>query len=285
MTKPDVANEAYGPNQANVFDLWLAKSDKPAPLLVFIHGGGFMGGAKKDYNVNLLKGCLQAGISFGAIEYRLSGVAKYPAQMHDCARALQYIRHNAAKWNLDPKRIASTGGSAGAGISLWLAFHDDMADAKAEDPVARESTRISCAIVTAAQCTYDPRQIKQIVPGNAFNHLALKQLHGLPQSFNWDKDPIDEKLDAMLKDCSPITFLTKDDAPVYVLHNVSNEKDGDIHHPNFGKHLETEMQKLGIECVRRLDSDYAKTKTMFSTEALEFLKKHFGMAAEPQEKK
>src|SRR5262245_12771276 len=114
--KPDVSAK-YAEHPANAFDLWLAKSDKPTPLFVFIHGGGFRAGTKNDYDLALLKRCLKDGISFGAIEYRLSGVAKYPAQMHDCARAIQFIRHNAAKWNLDPKRIASTGGSAGAGIS------------------------------------------------------------------------------------------------------------------------------------------------------------------------
>jgi len=46
--------------------------------------------------------------------------------MHDCARAIQFLRSKAARWNIDPKRIAATGGSAGAGISLWLGFHDDL---------------------------------------------------------------------------------------------------------------------------------------------------------------
>src|SRR6185503_1237746 len=108
----------------------------------------------------------------------------------------------------------------------------------------------------------------------AYNHPALKQLHGLATTFDWNKDTIDENLDAMLKDCSPINFLTKDDAPVYVVHNASNEKDGDIHHPNFGKHLEEKMKELGIECVRRMNTDY---KAGASLEGVSFVKKHFGM--------
>ena len=49
-------------------------------------------------------------------------------QMHDCARGLQAIRHNAGKFHIDPVLIGVTGGSAGSGISQWLAFHDDMAE-------------------------------------------------------------------------------------------------------------------------------------------------------------
>jgi acetyl esterase/lipase len=59
--------------------------------------------------------------------------------MHDGARAVQYLRSRAKEWNLDPARVAATGGSAGAGISLWLAFHADLADPKSKDPVARQS--------------------------------------------------------------------------------------------------------------------------------------------------
>jgi len=79
------------------------------------------------------------------------------------------------------------------------------------------------------QSTYDPRQIKNIVPGKAYDNPALKQLFGLPQNWNWLEAKIDKKLDAGLKDVSPITHLTKDDPPVFVLHNAAANKDGNIH--------------------------------------------------------
>ena len=55
--------------------------------------------------------------------------------------SLQTIRSKAKEWNLDPERIACYGGSAGAGISLWLAFHEDLADPNSDDPIARQSTQ------------------------------------------------------------------------------------------------------------------------------------------------
>ena len=125
---PDAANVSYGPHERNVLDLWLAKSDAPTPLLVFIHGGGFSAGGKEQVAAPLIEDCLKNGISVAAINYRLSPEHHFPDHYMDSARAIQFLRSKAKEYNLDPNRVAATGGSAGAGTSLWIAFHDDMAD-------------------------------------------------------------------------------------------------------------------------------------------------------------
>ena len=175
-TAPDLANVKYGPHERNVLDLWKAKSDKPTPLVVFIHGGGFRGGSKEALSPALLDGLLAKGISVMAINYRLSPEVSFPAHYMDCARAIQFARSKAKEWNLDPKRVGATGGSAGAGTSLWIGFHDDMADPKNADPVLRESTRLTCMAVHGAQSTYDPRVIKEWVGEAAAKHPALRGL-------------------------------------------------------------------------------------------------------------
>src|SRR3989442_15013694 len=77
--KPDLADVKYGPHERNVLDLWKAKSDKPTPLVVFIHGGGFRGGSKEALSPALLGGLLANGISVMAINYRLSPEVAFPA--------------------------------------------------------------------------------------------------------------------------------------------------------------------------------------------------------------
>ncbi len=246
-SKPDVANEKYGPHERNVLDLWKAKSEKPTPLVIFIHGGGFRQGSKEQVSGGLIRGCLEAGISVASINYRLTDVAPYPAQMMDAARALQYLRHKAKDFNLNPEKVACTGGSAGAGISLWLAFHDDLKAEKAEDPVLRQSTRITCALGTQAQCSYDPRWIKKNIGGKAHEHTALQKL------FNVTLEELEtDKAAKLYEDASPITHLTKDDPPVMVTHNGNDEpgeKPGQgIHSKKFGEILKAEMAKLGLSC-------------------------------------
>jgi acetyl esterase/lipase len=275
---PTFENVSYGPDASNKIDFWKATSTQPAPLVVFIHGGGFRAGDKADYDRPLLTACLASGISYASINYRLSNVAPYPAQMNDSARAIQFIRSQATEWNIDPKRIACTGGSAGAGISLWLAFHDDLADPKSADPVARQSTRLACALPTNMQCTYDPREVEKIVPGNAYDIAPLKLLHGLPATFDWHKDAISADLDQRLRDCSPITHLTKDDPPVFAMNNGANEKPGNIHHPNFGRHLKKQMDQTGINCEFHLVADFP-TQQARADAMLAFLKKNFELPA------
>ncbi len=123
------------------------------------------------------------------------------------------------------------------------------------------------------QSTYDPRQIKEIVPGNAYKHPALLSLFARPEGWDWDTDQIDDQLDTLLKDASPITHLSKDDPPIYLIHFQRANKPGNIHHSNFGKHLKQAMDTLGVECVRKMDSDYDSMKEAY-THMVRFVKRH-----------
>ena len=130
------------------------------------------------------------------------------APLEDAARALQFVRSKAAEWNLDKKRIGATGGSAGGCSSLWLAFHDDMADPKSKDPIARESTRLYCAAVNGAQVSLDPKELREWMPNYGYGAHAF----GLPnfQSLIDNR----EKVLKWIKEYSPIEHVTKDDPPI-----------------------------------------------------------------------
>jgi len=256
--QPDFTDVSYGPHPRNVFDLWQAKSDEPAPLVIYYHGGGFRGGDKRTINPGLLRLLLQHGVSVAAVNYRLTDVAPFPAQMHDCARALQFIRYHAAKYNVDPKRVGATGGSAGAGISMWLAFHDDLADAKSSDPVARQSTRISAAVVYGAQSSYDPRFIGELFDTDHVDS-ALIPFFGM----TGPEDVKDPKFHPLFEEASPINHATADDAPVMLFYPQPNtplppNSDGrqHIHHPKFGMVLKQKLDKLGVECVLKFREDH-----------------------------
>jgi hypothetical protein len=266
----------YGPHERHVLDVWLARADEPTPVLVSIHGGGFRAG-NKGVDAGLLEEALASGISVVAITYRLSGQAIAPAQFLDAARAIQFIRHKARDWNLDPARIAATGGSAGAGLSLWLGFHEDMADPDSDDPVARQSTRLTAMAVWNAQSSYDPRFIRRLIPENdTYQHPALAQLYGVDLS---RLDELPEAKYRLFERTSPLTHLTRDDPPVLLAYPremdapITDQGIG-IHHPRFGKVLEERMDALGIESrvhtrVRRQEE--------WPGLAMGFLKKHFGI--------
>ncbi len=262
---PDFKNIRYGPHQRNVLDLWQARAEpgsgKPAPLVVFFHGGGFRMGDKASVSARLIARCLEAGISVASANYRLSQYAPYPAPMLDGARAIQYLRAHAAEFGIDPHRIAASGSSAGAGISLWVGFHDDLADPKSEDPIARQSSRLTCMGVDGAQSSYDPRFIKALLGGPVHKHPALLPFFGIESEA--ERDWPSAEVRQLYEDASPINHLSRDDPPAILFYAESNApvpknaKPGDgIHHPRFGQVLKDRMDLLGIECTIRNEADY-----------------------------
>jgi hypothetical protein len=279
---PHVRDESYGPHERNVLDLWMTESSKPAPLLVFIHGGAFMGGDKGNAPPTLVTGCLDAGISVASINYRLSDQAPYPAPMRDGARAVQFLRNRAGDWNLDGSRFAAGGGSAGGGISLWIGFHEDLAESSSDDPVMRESTRLVCMVCTGTQSSYDPNFIHSHISGPAYLHEALQKLfRTAPEDF--DKP----EARRMFADASSINHLSEGDPPVYLGYGTPNlpmteelSPGEGIHHPRFGELLKEKMDRLGIECVLRYREDFQdleEARSGFFVEQVAFLSRHFGL--------
>lgn len=251
--QPTHADVAYGDHERHVFDIWLTPSDKPTPLVIYIHGGGFRGG-NKNINANSLKQFQKAGLSVAAIHYRLSDTGTYPIYMEDAARCLQTIRHRANEWNIDSEKIACYGGSAGAGISLWLGFHDDLADPRSSDPISRQSTRIIAAATSNGQSTYDLRDYKAWFDLGDFKiHEAFYPMFGVEKDSDFFSD---KRVHKMMADASAINHLTKDDVPVYMTYNrgnvpVNNETNPGIwvHHVLLGIKLQEAMKKLGMECT------------------------------------
>jgi acetyl esterase/lipase len=218
--------------------------------VIYYHGGGFRNGDKSSIDARLLERLLERGVSVAAANYRLSATAPFPAQMHDAARALQFLRLHAAKYKIDPARVGATGGSAGAGISLWLAFHDDLKQPAAPDPVLRQSTRISAAVVYAAQSSYDPRLIRKLFQTDQV-HPALISFFGMSAA----ADVEDRRFHPLFEEASAITHATAGDAPVLLYYPQRNEPlppnssgQQHIHHPKFGFLLKEKLDRLGIDC-------------------------------------
>ncbi|HEV7402257.1 MAG TPA: alpha/beta hydrolase [Chthoniobacteraceae bacterium] len=255
---PTYADAHYGPHERNVLDFWAAKSDRPTPVLVFIHGGGFVAGGKEQVSPGNIAACLSSGVSFASISYRYTTQAPYPAPMLDGARAIQFLRSKAGEWNIDPKRIGAFGGSAGAGISMWLGFHDDLAKPESADPIERQSSRLTCVGSIGGQSSYDPVQIREWLGGRAWEHPAFKPFYTVKTNEEFEKPEVRK----LAYDASVINHLTKDDAPVFMFYSEPDEplsndsKPGTgIHHPKFGHILKEKMDALGIEAVYRHAQD------------------------------
>jgi len=248
--RPTHANVSYGPHDLNVIDFWKAEGEGPRPLLVYIHGGGWTGGDKKQKPARI-RLYLNKGVSYAAINYRLTGKYPLPAPVHDAARAIQFIRHKATEWNIDKQRIALTGGSAGACTSMWILLHDDLADPSSTDPVARESTRVTAAAVAGGQTSIDPKIIEGWLGPNVLKHRMINMAVGektiAAALANYEKHK------TLYKEFSPYNHVDKNDPPLLMTYGnnmtlPSLDAGHGIHHPVYGVKLKEKSDRAGHEC-------------------------------------
>ncbi len=254
VPKPTRSGVRYGDHERHILDLWQASSDRPTPLALVIHGGSWTGNNKEIvHRFADVSALLKAGISVAAINYRYLSHATQEgieppikAPLHDAARALQFIRSRAREWNLDKQRIGAGGGSAGGTSSLWLAYHDDLADPKIQDPVARESTRLWCAAVVVPLTTFDPQQMKDWTPNSSYDGSAFGK-HSFTEFL-----AARESLLPWIAEYSPLAHVSADDPPVYLIYRnppaLGQEQKDPIHTANSGVKLQERCAEVGIGC-------------------------------------
>jgi arylformamidase len=247
---PTYADLPYGSDPRQVLDFYAAQGEGPRPLLIYIHGGGWRGGDKAQDPANFTP-YLEQGISYAAINYRLTDTAILPASVHDAARAVQFIRSRAKEWNIDGSRLALTGGSAGACTSMWLLFHADLADPQAADPVLRQSTRVSAAAVSGGQTSIDIRVIEEWLGPNVLGHQMTYRSVGA-ESIEQAQADYGHYAD-LYREFSPINHLGTGDPPLLMSYDnnmtLPSENPGHgIHHPFYGIKLKERADELGVEC-------------------------------------
>jgi hypothetical protein len=296
---PTHENVPYGPWERNVLDLWMPKSATPTPLIVYIHGGGFIGGSKEGVRQTTnVQQALDRGVALASIQYRFrypdDGDTSDPQRtglqniLRDSARAIQFIRHHANRYNIDPARIACYGGSAGAGTSIWLAFHDDLADPNHADPVLRESTRIAAAGMLNGQFTYD---LSQWDPAFADCGGDLIRTHGrggkieLHKFFGMTETEYTGQFGVQTRnDVDMMGLISSEDPAIYI---QTSNPDVPVtsrgiynHHPRHATLIEQRCKECGVDVlcllpkVRPADAD---TLDREPDVMMEFLFKHLGV--------
>ncbi len=193
-------NLAYATHgERNTLDLYVPKADGPLPLVIWIHGGGWQAGSKDGGGPALM--LLTKGYAVASINYRLSQQAVFPAQIEDCKAAVRYLRANAKTHNLNPDAFGVWGASAGGHLVALLGTSGDAKELNGDGPNKDVSSRVQ------AVCDFfGPTDLLKL-SGGAADSPITKLLGGKPA----DKKELAVKAD-------PITYATKDDAPVLIVH-------------------------------------------------------------------
>jgi acetyl esterase/lipase len=214
-------------------DVWRSTAEiEHAPVVVWIHGGGWQSGTYNNPPPGLAP-LLEAGFAVASVQYRLSGAAIFPAQIHDVKGAVRFLRAHADEYGLDPSRLAAWGGSAGGHLTSLLATSGGVAELEGTTGGNSEfSSRLQAAVDY-----FGPMDILQMnldvatPPGSTLNHDAAtspeSRLIGfdgpgegigvLRNNLENPAPPFPQKA-ALAMLVNPITHLTDDDPPMFIAH-------------------------------------------------------------------
>lgn len=211
----DIPYAAISPAQR--LDLHLpAGAAKPYPVIVQIHGGAFAGGDKADMQLRPVLAALQRGYAVVAINYRLSGEARFPAQIQDVKAAIRWVRANATRLGLDTSKVAAWGNSAGGHLAALAGTSEGVREL--EDPTLGNPDQSSR--VQAVVDWYGPIDFLQMDP--QFQASGLGRPDHSPAT-----SPEGRLLGAALADvpdrvaaANPETYITPGDPPFFIQHGT-----------------------------------------------------------------
>jgi acetyl esterase/lipase len=200
-----------GPSQS--LDLYLppAPADKPLPLVVWIHGGGWKGGSKAGCPAQFL---VPQGYVVASVEYRFSQKAVFPAQIQDCQAAIRWLRANAKKYNIDPEHVGVWGASAGGHLVALLGTAGGTKAFPAIGGNEEQSDRVQavCDWFGPADFTTVMEQAKADKTASVIKWNTKDDPYSGLIGVELGKDKT--KSDAV----SPVHYVSKDDAPILIMH-------------------------------------------------------------------
>ena len=201
----DIVYVADG-HERQKLDLYIPDEGENLPLIIWIHGGAWLGGDKTHYNP---REYLKSGYAGASINYRLSQHAIFPAQIEDVKAAVRWLRANAETYRLNPNRFAAWGSSAGGHLVAMLGTTDDVAEFEVGGNLEVSSR------VQAVVDYYGPTDFLQMDA----HRLPDGLVHDAPDSpeSKLVGGPIQEHKDRVAR-ANPITYVSEDDSPFLIIH-------------------------------------------------------------------
>ena len=186
--------------QENKLDLYVPRgATGPTPVLMYIHGGGWVGGTKESSVLRILP-YLEMGWAVANVEYRLGAVARAPAAVEDGLCALRWVIRNAGQYNLDTSRIVTTGNSAGGHLALTTGMIPASAGLDRECPGSEELS------VAAIINWYGITEVGDLLDGPNIRSYAVEWMGSLENRFE-----IAERV-------SPMTYVRAGLPPTLTIH-------------------------------------------------------------------
>lgn len=204
-----------GNNPRQMLDLLLPKdrAGKKRPMVVFVHGGGWMSGKKED-GLDIVRTLAATGdYATATINYRLTQEAVWPAQIHDCKAAIRFLRGKAAEYGIDPDKIGVMGASAGGHLVAMLGTSGGIDGLEGGlGSFAKQSSRVQCVVNFFGPANFLTFFGKEVAIEKVRRDNMAVRLLGKK----------DEEIKANAKEASPVSWITNDDAPFFTAHGTKD---------------------------------------------------------------
>jgi len=185
----------------------------PLPVIIWLHPGGWSKGRKEGHSPAVT--LVDDGYAVASVDYRLTGVAPFPAQIEDCKAAVRWLRANASKYNLDPDRIGVWGFSSGAHLAALLGTSGGVSELEGNGDNISYSSRVQAVCVVSGPGDLLQQYREALAAPAKMNPKvkpALEALIGGPLELN--------KAKAMA--ASPISYISKDDPPFLIIQGEND---------------------------------------------------------------
>jgi acetyl esterase/lipase len=189
-------------------------ADRRLPVLVYIHGGGWQNGDKRA-GLGRVAGFVAGGRYIGVtIGYRLTDEAQWPAQIHDCKAAIRWLKANAARYGIDPDRIAVYGHSAGGHLAAMLGVSGGVKQLEGSlGPHAKFDSRVAAVVDFFGPTDFlKMNDFPSRIDHDAANSPESKLVGGAIQEHP-----------ERCRQASPLAYVTSDDAPFLVVHGTRDQ--------------------------------------------------------------
>ncbi|HWM94485.1 MAG TPA: prolyl oligopeptidase family serine peptidase [Thermoanaerobaculia bacterium] len=211
-----------GTTQELKLELLVPTAAAPVPVVVWIHGGGWFSGSRLPIPSGVSALCSK-GYAVASIDYRLTDVAIWPAQIQDVKGAVRWLRAHAAAYNLDPDRVAAWGASAGAHLASMLGTSGD------EDTVTVGNATMDLEGSTVGNAGFSSR-VQAVVSWYGYGDFLQMDFYPTIQEHDASGSPESRLIGAGLQTAperaataSPLTFASPDDPPFLVMHGTLDD--------------------------------------------------------------
>lgn len=262
---------SYGSDSLQKFDIFLPSTAATQyPLVILIHGGGFVGGDKSQYK-NTGLSFAQKGIAAISLNYRFANAPlanEVEARqtegalrsIKDGQRALQFIRCHSKELRVNPNKVVLFGSSAGASMSLWIGLQNDLANLSSKDPIERISTRVNGIVANSTQSSLDgaffESDLFREYPNFSTDLLKSRapRLYHL-KAYDRAKFLNDPAIISYRQKVHFVDFMSSDDPEIWVSNSEpkadpadpANPDFGGIHHPNHVLALKKRGDQVGVK--------------------------------------